>query len=48
LPLVLFVAFVALVVVGLVKPKNTDIASQMVGKPLPTFTLRPPPMANRG
>lgn len=40
LPLVLFVSFVALVVVGLVKPKNTDIASQMVGKPLPAFTLR--------
>ncbi len=40
LPLALFVAFVALVVVGLVRPKNTDIASQMIGKPLPAFTLR--------
>jgi len=40
LPLAMFAGFVALVVVGLVKPKNTDIASQMVGKPLPAFTLR--------
>lgn len=40
LPLAMFAGFVALVVVGLVKPKNTDIASQMVGKPLPAFNLR--------
>jgi cytochrome c biogenesis protein CcmG/thiol:disulfide interchange protein DsbE len=41
LPLALFGLFVALVVLGLVTPKNTDIASKMVGKPLPAFDLRP-------
>ena len=40
LPLALFAAFVALVVVGLIIPKNNDIASHMIGKPLPAFTLR--------
>jgi len=40
LPLALFLGFVILVVFGLVRPKNNDIASQMIGKPLPTFTLR--------
>ena len=40
LPLALFAMFVVLVVLGLVIPKNTDIASKMVGKPLPAFDLR--------
>jgi cytochrome c biogenesis protein CcmG/thiol:disulfide interchange protein DsbE len=41
LPLALFLGFVILVVAGLVRPKNNDIASQMIGKPLPAFNLRP-------
>jgi len=41
LPLALFCLFVALVVLGLITPKNTDIASKMVGKPMPAFDLRP-------
>jgi cytochrome c biogenesis protein CcmG/thiol:disulfide interchange protein DsbE len=40
LPLALFLGFVVLVVFGLVRPKNNDIASQMIGKPLPAFALR--------
>jgi cytochrome c biogenesis protein CcmG/thiol:disulfide interchange protein DsbE len=39
LPLALFLGFVVLVVAGLVRPKNNDIASQMIGKPLPAFNL---------
>jgi len=41
LPLALFLGFVLLVVAGLVRPKNNDIASHMIGKPLPAFVLRP-------
>ena len=40
LPLVLFIGFVALVMLGLLRPASHDIRSQMVGKPLPQFTLR--------
>lgn len=40
LPLALFVAFVGLVVSGLVHPKNSDIPSRLVGTPLPAFELR--------
>ncbi len=40
LPLALFGGFVALVMLGLVTPHNPDIASKMVGKRLPMFTLR--------
>ena len=40
LPLALFVGFVVLVAGGLLRPKTTDIDSQMVGKPLPAFALR--------
>ena len=40
LPLALFVGFVALVAAGLLRPKTTDIDSQMVGKPLPAFALK--------
>ena len=39
-PLGLFVGFVALVVMGLVHPGSTEVPSQMIGKPLPGFTLR--------
>lgn len=41
LPLGLFAAFFVLVFVGLVRPANRDIASQMIGKPLPQFSLPP-------
>ncbi len=40
LPLALFVGFVLLVAAGLMRPKDTDINSQMIGKPLPAFALR--------
>jgi len=40
LPLFGFLAFVVLVVFGLTRPKNDEIASQMIGKPLPAFNLR--------
>lgn len=41
LPLALFVLFVGGVAISLMLPKSTDINSQMIGKPLPTFSLRP-------
>jgi cytochrome c biogenesis protein CcmG/thiol:disulfide interchange protein DsbE len=41
LPLALFVAFVVTVAIGLRKPPDTDIRSQMIGKKMPDFTLRP-------
>lgn len=40
LPLALFFGFVALVTAGLLRPKDNDINSQMIGKPLPTFALK--------
>ena len=40
LPLVLFGAFVALVLVGLWRPADREVTSAMVGKPLPDFALR--------
>jgi cytochrome c biogenesis protein CcmG/thiol:disulfide interchange protein DsbE len=40
LPLALFLGFVVLVGAGLLRPKSTDIDSQMIGKPLPAFALR--------
>ncbi|MFO1256549.1 MAG: DsbE family thiol:disulfide interchange protein [Sphingomonadaceae bacterium] len=40
LPLVLFCAFVALVLYGLLRPGDRDIKSAMIGKPLPQFSLR--------
>jgi cytochrome c biogenesis protein CcmG, thiol:disulfide interchange protein DsbE len=40
LPLALFAAFVGLVLIGLLRPASRDVASAMVGKPLPQFTLR--------
>ncbi len=41
LPLALFAGFVALVLYGLLRPADRDVASAMIGKPLPAFTLRP-------
>jgi len=40
LPLALFLGFVALVMVGLYRPADRDIASAMIGKPLPEFALK--------
>ncbi|MGE3691938.1 MAG: DsbE family thiol:disulfide interchange protein [Novosphingobium sp.] len=40
LPLALFAMFVALVLVGLLRPAPREVASAMVGKPLPQFTLK--------
>lgn len=40
LPLVLFGAFVVLVLYGLLKPAERDVKSAMIGKPLPQFSLR--------
>lgn len=39
LPLALFLAFVGLVMVGLLRPASREIASTMIGKPLPHFDL---------
>src|SRR3954451_19640212 len=41
LPLAMFVAFVIVVAVGLRSPPDTDIRSQMIGKAMPDFALRP-------
>ncbi|MCK9542925.1 MAG: DsbE family thiol:disulfide interchange protein [Novosphingobium sp.] len=41
LPLILFAAFVALVLVGLFRPAPREVESAMIGKPLPQFALRP-------
>jgi len=41
LPLGLFAGFVALVLVGLYWPADREVASGMVGKPLPEFALPP-------
>ncbi len=50
LPLAVFVAFVVTVAIGLRKPADTTIRSQMIGKPMPDFELQPavpghPPLA---
>ncbi|HYE28784.1 MAG TPA: DsbE family thiol:disulfide interchange protein [Allosphingosinicella sp.] len=50
LPLALFLGFVVTVAVGLRKPVDTTIRSQMIGKPMPDFALAPavanhPPLA---
>jgi len=39
LPLGLFLAFVVLVTLGLLKPASHDIPSKMIGQPLPAFDL---------
>jgi cytochrome c biogenesis protein CcmG/thiol:disulfide interchange protein DsbE len=41
LPLALFAGFVVLVLIGLLRPADRNVASAMVGKPLPEFDLRP-------
>lgn len=41
LPLAMFAAFVGLVMIGLYRPADREVASAMIGKPLPQFTLRP-------
>jgi cytochrome c biogenesis protein CcmG/thiol:disulfide interchange protein DsbE len=38
-PLIVFVAFVAVFAAGLIAPASKDIPSQLVGKPLPLFSL---------
>lgn len=40
-PLILFVAFVAVFAAGLISPASKTIPSQLVGKPLPSFSLPP-------
>ena len=40
LPLVLFGAFVALVMIGLLRPASREVKSAMIGKNLPQFALR--------
>ena len=39
LPLALFAGFVALVMIGLYHPADREVASTMIGKPLPQFAL---------
>ncbi|MCY1671274.1 DsbE family thiol:disulfide interchange protein [Novosphingobium sp. SL115] len=39
LPLILFGAFFALVIWGLVRPADREVASAFIGKPLPQFNL---------
>ena len=39
-PLALFLLFCGLVMIGLLRPASTEVPSQMIGKPLPPFTLR--------
>lgn len=41
LPLALFAAFVVLVLLGLLRPAPRDVASTLVGKPMPEFNLPP-------
>jgi len=41
LPLGLFVIFAALVMYGMMRPADRNVASAMIGKPLPEFDLRP-------
>ncbi|MFC4295055.1 DsbE family thiol:disulfide interchange protein [Novosphingobium tardum] len=41
LPLALFAGFFVLVIFGLVRPADREVASAFVGKPLPQFALRP-------
>ena len=41
LPLALFVGFFVLVMFGLLRPADREVASTFIGKPLPQFDLRP-------
>ncbi|MFN5780684.1 MAG: DsbE family thiol:disulfide interchange protein, partial [Novosphingobium sp.] len=40
LPLAIFLGFVGLVMFGLYRPADREVASAMIGKPLPEFALR--------
>jgi cytochrome c biogenesis protein CcmG/thiol:disulfide interchange protein DsbE len=46
LPLAVFAGFVVLVMIGLLRPADREVASAMIGKPLPQFDL-PPAVADR-
>lgn len=48
LPLALFVLFVGLVASQLIHPASTDVPSEMIGKPLPQFDLKPMVPAHPG
>jgi cytochrome c biogenesis protein CcmG/thiol:disulfide interchange protein DsbE len=48
LPLAVFVAFVVTVAIGLRKPADTRIRSQMIGKAMPDFVLRPAVASHSG
>jgi cytochrome c biogenesis protein CcmG/thiol:disulfide interchange protein DsbE len=39
LPLILFLAFLLVVLIGLLWPASRDVPSEMIGKPLPAFNL---------
>jgi len=41
LPLAVFLAFIVTVAIGLRKPADSPIRSQMIGKPMPDFVLEP-------
>lgn len=41
LPLALFASFVVLVMIGLFRPADRNVASTLVGKPMPEFVLPP-------
>ena len=41
LPLALFAGFFVLVMIGLYRPADREVASAFIGKPLPRFDLRP-------
>jgi periplasmic protein thiol:disulfide oxidoreductases, DsbE subfamily len=41
LPLALFLAFVVLVLIGLLRPADRNVTSALVGKPMPAFNLPP-------
>ena len=48
LPLAVFAAFVATVAIGLRKPADTNIRSQMIGKAMPEFALQPAVASHKG
>ena len=41
LPLLLFAGFVALVLMALLRPADREVASTLIGKPMPHYTLPP-------
>lgn len=41
LPLILFAGFLGLVIYGLARPDNREVASTFIGKPIPAFALPP-------